>query len=357
MASSASSNPLGPASGMPPAARRIVVLATGGTIAGEAARATDSVGYASARRSVQDLIAAVPALAGFDLEAEQLAQVDSKDMTHALWSRLARRAAAHLARDDIVGVVVTHGTDTLEETAWLLHRVLAPSLRTKPLVLTAAMRPATSLQADGPQNLFDAVTVAAWPGAAGVVLTMGGRVWAGAEARKVHPWRLDAFDGGEAGPVALVRDGEITVLRAWPLDHAAPAPAADDLPARDEDWPWVEIITSHAGANGSAVRLLLRTRQAGGAALMADRLHGLVVATTGNGSIHASLSEALEDARAAGVTILRATRCAGGGIVELTGQGRSSSLPSAGGLTPAQARVELLLQGLNQEPSVGPRRP
>jgi L-asparaginase len=349
------------------AARRVVVLGTGGTIAGVATSATDNVGYASAQRGVADLLAAVPALARFHVEAEQVAQVDSSDMRHGIWSTLARRCAAHLARPEVDGVVVTHGTDTLEETAWLLHRVLGAAAGSlsdddragdhtphKPVVLTAAMRPATSLQADGPQNLLDAVTVAAEPGASGVLLALAGQVWSGAEVRKVHTWRLEAFDAGDAGPVALLREGRVAPLRLWP-GFGAPAdvsawpaaPAATDLPALDDGWPWVEIVASHAGAGPRAVQ-----------ALRAAGVHGLVVACTGNGSVHESLEAALRAACAGGVPVLRATRCAGGGIVEpgavLQSAGRvveggapsmtSGRLPSAGDLTPAQARVELMLR-------------
>ena len=120
---------------MPSPASRIVILGTGGTIAGQAARADDAVGYTAGALGVQVLIDAVPPLQAVDLEAEQVAQLDSKDMDAATWQRLAQRAAHHLARPEVQGVVVTHGTDTLEETAWFLHRVLAPA---KPLVLTAA---------------------------------------------------------------------------------------------------------------------------------------------------------------------------------------------------------------------------
>ena len=132
---------------MPNPLQRIVILGTGGTIAGQSAARTDNVGYRAGELGVAQLVAAIPALAGWPLEAEQVAQLDSKDMSHAIWRALAERVAAHLARPDVAGLVITHGTDTLEETAWLLHRVLAP---TKPVVLTAAMRPASALQADGP---------------------------------------------------------------------------------------------------------------------------------------------------------------------------------------------------------------
>ena len=125
---------------------KIVILGTGGTIAGTAARADDAIGYTAAQIDVAQLVAAVPHLAGFPIECEQVAQIDSKDMDHATWQRLARRCAHHLARDAVTGVVVTHGTDTLEETAYFLHRVLGSA---KPLVLTAAMRPATTTLTPG----------------------------------------------------------------------------------------------------------------------------------------------------------------------------------------------------------------
>jgi L-asparaginase len=186
--------------------QNIVILGTGGTIAGQAARADDSVGYRAGTLGVQALIDAVPPLRGWPLETEQVASLDSKDMDAATWQRLAQRAAHHLARPEVRGVVVTHGTDTLEETAWFLHRVLAPA---RPLVLTAAMRPASALSADGPQNLLDAVILAAEAGAAGVMAVLAGEVQGAAELRKRHTLRQEAFRGGDAGPLALVADGRV----------------------------------------------------------------------------------------------------------------------------------------------------
>ena len=219
-------------------ASKIVVLGTGGTIAGTSLDAADNVGYTAAQLEVSSLVRAVPPLADVPLEAEQVAQVDSKDMSHAVWRALALRCAHHLARPEVAGIVITHGTDTLEETAWFLQRVLAPA---KPIVLTAAMRPATALQSDGPQNLLDAVCVARSAVASGVVAVLGGQVHGARDVRKVHPYRLDAFSSGDAGPIGHVEEGELRVFRAWPHGDALGVAA---LPADVSAWPRVEIVTS-----------------------------------------------------------------------------------------------------------------
>ncbi len=300
-----------------------VILGTRGTIAGTAASAQDSIGYRAAQLGVRALVAAVPALQGLRLQTEQVAQVDSKDMSHAVWQALAWRVVAHLARPEVSGVVVTHGTDTLEETAYFLHRVLAPA---KPLVLTAAMRPATALMADGPQNLLDAVTLARLPTASGVLAVLNGRVHTAADLRKVHGHALDAFSSGEAGVLGLIEDGQVRRFRPWPDGSAHPASAA--LMSGPAAWPVVDIVTSHAGVRAAVVD-----------ALVAAGAQGLVIAGTGNGSLHAELEVAVVRALACGVRVVRTSRCPFGGVVGSLAAG----LPSAGPLTPPQARVELLL--------------
>lgn len=311
-------------------ARRIVVLGTGGTIAGTADHAEDNVGYTAGQVAVAQLLAAVPALRrrceeGWAIESEQVAQIDSKDMGHAVWRRLAERVQVHLDRPEVDGIVVTHGTDTLEETSYLLQRVLAPG---KPVVLTAAMRPASAAQPDGPQNLADAVTVAGLPGACGVVAVLAGKVWMGTEVRKVHPYRPDAFDAGDAGPLAHVEEQRVRQLRAWPTGVSLGLQVlAADI------WPEVQIIMSHAGADSRMVDLLM---EAG--------VQGLVVAATGNGTVHHDLLSALLRAQSAGVAVVRALR-GGGGCIVPTGH---DLVPDAGALTAGQARVEILLRLLSR---------
>ena len=303
----------------------VVVLGTGGTIAGTAASPADNIGYCAAQVGVERLLDGLPSDAA-RLEAEQVAQVDSKDMDFAIWRALAERVAHHLGRPEVAGIVITHGTDTLEETAYFLHRVFAPL---KPVVLTGAMRPASSLQADGPQNLRDAISVAATPDAAGVVVAMAGTVHGGDVVRKVHPYRLDAFSSGDAGPVARIEEGVLRLLRGWPAGHAVGLAL---LPEHASGWPVVEILTSCSGARSAIV-----------AALRALGVHGIVVATTGNGRVHHDLEVALREAQACGIAVLRSTRCLDGRIIEGEA-GSGGELPSANALTPVQARIELMLR-------------
>ena len=303
--------------------RKIVVLGTGGTLAGTSDSVTDNLGYSAAQLGIEQLLTSIPSLHGLPLASEQVAQVDSKDMDEALWSRLVLRCAHWLSQDDVQGLVVTHGTDTLEETAYLLHALLAPA---KPVVLTCAMRPATSLQADGPQNIVDAVTVALWPGAAGVVAVCAGAIHGAVDVRKHHSYRLDAFSSDDAGPIGQVEEGRLRLHRGWPA--AGPVHPALASIAQEGGWPQVEIVTSHAGASSRLVD-----------GLVAQGVRGLVVAGTGNGTIHRALDAALKAAQAQGVRVVRATRCAGGVVL---GPPEDCFEPAAG-LSPVKARIALQL--------------
>lgn len=311
-------------------ARQVVVLGTGGTIAGTGTDPQQAWRYQAAQLSVEQLVQAVPELAGVSLRCEQVAQVDSKDMAWPVWRNLAQALALELARDEVAGVVITHGTDTLEETAYLLHLL---SDGAKPIVLTAAMRPATAPDADGPRNLRDAVKVALWAseqGRGGVVAVMASHVWSGAHVRKMHSHVIDAFDGGGALPLAtLLPDGDVLALvEAWP-DSGRLGWGCVQVPVP----PRVEVVTSHADADGVMVRALWA---------VAPDLKGIVVACTGHGTINAPLERALQEMRLAGVTVWRSSRVARGGVQPREGD----EFPAVEGLTAAQARVALVLHEL-----------
>ena len=207
--------------------KKVVVLGTGGTIAGTASSVDDNIGYTAAQVGVDQLLLAIPGLdrvlAGRNLVAEQVAQIDSKDMGFEVWRQLRARVAHHLAQPDVVGVVITHGTDTLEETAFFLHSALpAVDLQGKPVVLTCAMRPASALTPDGPQNVMDAVAVACAPGASGVIAVCAGVVHGAVDVQKVHSYRVDAFDSGDSGPLGYIEEGRVRLVRNWPTAPVSP---------------------------------------------------------------------------------------------------------------------------------------
>lgn len=320
------------------APEKIVVLGTGGTIAGTATSSLDNLGYKAAQVGVADLLNALPGLsvtlAGHTLVSEQVAQIDSKDMSFAVWQQLALRVSHYLAQDDVKGIVVTHGTDTLEETAYFLYAVLPQSLMVrKPVVLTCAMRPASSTAPDGPQNVVDAITVALTPGACGVVAVCAGTLHGALEVQKVNTYRLDAFNSGDAGPLGYVEEGRIRLIRNWPVAPVDCAQAAIEKIASVTQWPRVEIVMNYVGASGGIVDALLTQT---GAALP---VRGLVVAATGNGTVHHDLEAALLRAQAVGVTVVLTTRCANGRVLPKP----DNAFTDSQGLSPVKARVALML--------------
>ena len=307
-------------------ATKMVVLGTGGTIAGTAASALDNIGYTAAQLGVDALLQAVPGLSALSekWECEQVSQVDSKDMEFAVWIALAQRCQAHLDDPQVRGVVITHGTDTLEETAWFLHSVLNAR---KPVVLTCAMRPATALAPDGPQNLLDAVVVAGAAGAAGVLVVCAGEIHGAQRVQKMHPYRVNAFASGDAGPWGWVEERAVR----WALGACPPLQGQrsqrsffDALP-----WPRVEIVMNYAGGSAGVVDALVR-----------DGVQGIVVAGTGNGTLHFALQAALERAQMAGVAVRVTTRCPLGQVLPKP----ADLLPLARGLSPVKALITLLLE-------------
>jgi L-asparaginase len=310
--------------------QKVVVLGTGGTIAGTAANASEQVAYIAAQLGVAQLTAALPgldaALAGRQLLVEQVAQLDSKDMDHATWQLLARRCTHWLAHADVDALVITHGTDTIEETAWFLQVVLQPS---KPVVMVCAMRPASSDEADGPQNLHDALVVSAQPLAAGVSVVCAGVIHSARHVQKVHPYRLDAFSSGDAGPLGWIQADQVRWSSAHQEASASTGILAEQiLRTNVSQWPVVEVALSHAGASRRAVDALVQ----GGVA-------GLVVAASGNGTVHHEVQAALRDAQRRGVQVRRSTRCQEGPMV-----GNSSPWSDMDGLSPLKARISLMLE-------------
>jgi len=225
-------------------------------------------------------------------------------------SRLAQRIGDHLEQGDVTGIVVTHGTDTLEETAFFSSTVLPHSLLTvKPVVLTCAMRPATADFPDGPQNLRDAVLTALNPAAHGVLLVCAGTVHDGRAVQKFHAYRVDAFKSGETGPLGVVEDGRIRWINPIPAMGCTAGPWKL-LGTVMTAWPRVELVVNAVGVGGATVRALCRSSVED-----ASPLRGIVVAGTGNGTMNADMEAALRVAEGQGIRVLVLTRCAEGQVV------------------------------------------
>lgn len=303
------------------------VLATGGTIAGVAASSASATDYLPAALGIEVLLGAVPALSEVArIDGRQIASIDSRNATPAFWQSTARAVQAALDDPDVDGVIVTHGTDTVEETAWYLHLTLKSN---KPIVMVAAMRPASSLSADGPLNLLNAARVAADPRAAGrgVLLVMNHQIFGARGVRKTHTMRPDAF-GSTDGVLGQVHDEMIdwSVRSAFP--HTLATPFSCNTPLVD-----VEILLAYAGVNP---RLIDAARALGA--------RGLVWAGSGNGSASDDILDALHAAAADGVPVVRASRTGGGPVHKHEhGVPAPRHLVDAGTLNPVQARILLML--------------
>jgi L-asparaginase len=336
--------------------QKIVVLGTGGTIAGTAGSSADHTGYTAAQIGVSQLVLAIKglseALEGCELVTEQIAQLDSKDMDFASMARLSSRCAHWLGQTDVVAVLVTHGTDTLEETAWFLHLTLPAALQAaKPVVLTCAMRPATSSEADGPRNVLDAVRVAQEPLARGVLVVCAGDVHHAANVQKVHSYALNAFGSGAQALAAQVQGGQVHWAslenhfgkKNEQFSDVDIGKFAINIIVDDAPWPRVEILLNHTHSNGGLVRALMAQRNENPAASM-PKLQGIVVAATGNGTLAHDLQAALCDAQQQGIVVVRSTRCVWGSVTAVAGDVLSSTP-----LTPLKARIALVLQLLQKD--------
>jgi len=285
-----------------PSRPRIAVVATGGTIAGVGAASSDgsfSAAYRAAVTPVDALIAAAPGLARLaELHAEQLMQIDSADFSDQGLLQLARRVAALCARSDIDGVVVTHGTDTMEESAYFLH-LTVPSR--KPVVLTGAMRPATSLLADGPVNLLHAVAVAAHRSSVGrgVLVVMNEEIHSARDVTKAHIMRLDAFVSPH-GPLGLVVEGAPRWYRAVARPHTADSEF--DI-GRIAALPLTGVVNGH-GSMGRGMY-----------AWVAAGARAIVHVGVGGGSVPLMQRAVLHELCQRGVQVVRASRVGAGPII------------------------------------------
>ncbi|PLW68998.1 L-asparaginase 2 [Pseudohalioglobus lutimaris] len=307
----------------------IVILATGGTIAGAAATGTQA-GYSSGQVGVQALMEAVPQLQELaNIRGEQVANVGSQDMDDSIWLQLAQRTNSLLAQDDVDGVVITHGTDTIEETAYFLNLVVDSN---KPVVMTAAMRPATALSADGPLNIFNAVAVAADPEAAGrgVLVVINDDIHGARGMTKTSTTDVQTFVSAERGLMGATLYGDNRWFRHPYRTHTRDSTfSVDDLGVL----PRVDVIYISAGVSPDLVD-----------AAVANGAKGIVTAGVGNGNMTGAAVAAVARAVKQGVVVVRSTRVTSGTVgrkVEIDDDALGTV--ASGELNPAQSRVLLKL--------------
>jgi L-asparaginase len=308
---------------------RVVILATGGTIAGAAA-STTSAGYSSGAVAVDTLIAAVPQMKEIaDVRGEQIASIGSQDMNDEVWVKLAVRTNELLASDRVDGVVITHGTDTLEETSYFLDLVVKSD---KPVVMTGSMRPSTALSADGPLNIYNAVAVAADPQSAGrgVLVVVNDDIHSAHDLVKTHTTDVETFSSNEPGLVGVTLFGKQEYYRTPAKPHTKQT-VFTVLPG--EKLPRVDIIYAHANMSPDLID-----------AAVANGAKGLVIAGVGDGNMTSPALEAVKRAVAKGVVVVRSSRT-GRGIIRRNIEVNDDQFGTVASmdLNPGKARVLLQL--------------
>jgi len=314
---------------------KIAVLATGGTIAG-AQPSSSQVGYKSGTFSVDDLIKAVPQLKEVaDLTGEQVANIGSQTMNHDVWLKLAKRVNEVLKDSGTDGVVITHGTDTLEETAYFLSLVVKSD---KPVVLVGSMRPATAISADGPANLYNAVALAASPEARGrgPMIVIDDEIHYAREAQKTNTTELDTFHSPNRGRAGVMSVGKIGFFSQNTTRHTTNSEFTVDG-KNAGDLPRVEIVYSYENLGPEIIDFLVK-----------QDVKGIVLAGVGDGNSTDAAIAALSAAAKKGVAVVRSSRT-GSGLVARNVEVDDDKLGFIASmeLSPQKARILLMLALMN----------
>jgi L-asparaginase len=306
------------------------VLATGGTIAGAQASAT-SYDYKPGTYDVQALLETVPHLEKLALvTGEQIANIGSYDMTGALWLRLGRRVNEVLVSPDSDAVLITHGTDTLEETAYFLSLVTKSD---KPVVVVGSMRPATALSPDGPANIYNGVAVATSADARGkgTLVVLNDTIHYARNLTKTDTTGVQTFASLNRGPAGLVHTGTVDWFE--PMDRKVGRATEFSLDGVDS-LPRVDVLYAYADMNADLVDAAVH----GGS-------KGIVIAGMGNGSMPTPVLDALTKAAKSGVVVVRSTRVSSGVVLRNSGvfNDDERGFVVSGELNPAKSRVLLQL--------------
>jgi len=317
------------ASGVDAQSARIRLLATGGTIAGAQAKPGE-YGYKSGAFNVQDLISAVPNLDKLAvITGEQVVNIGSQDMNDEVWLKLANRLKAAVASPDVDGVVITHGTDTLEETSYFLSLVTHSD---KPVVMVGSMRPATAVSADGPGNLYNAVATAMNPGARGrgVLVELNDEIHYARNVQKTNTSSVQTFASVNRGPAGLVNTGKISWFQPMDKKHGTTSEFSVDGLTK---LPRVDILYAYPNMSVDLIDAAIK-----------DGAAGIVIAGVGDGNMTKPALDRVTAAAKAGVVVVRSSRV-GSGITYRNNEVDDDKLGlvASGELSPGKSRVLLQL--------------
>ncbi|EPP1530730.1 type II asparaginase [Campylobacter jejuni] len=313
---------------MKKAKSRIAILGTGGTIAGFIDSTIATTGYTAGAIDIDVLIKAVPQIRDLaDISWEQIANIDSSNMCDEIWLRLAKKIAKLFA-EGIDGVVITHGTDTMEETAYFLNLTIKSD---KPVVLVGAMRPSTAISADGPKNLYNAAALVANKEAKnkGVMVAINDKILSARGVVKTHSLNVDAFSSPDFGDLGYIVDGKVFFYNNVTKAHTKNAPF--DV-SKLTSLPKVDILYSYSN-DGSGVAAK---------ALFEHGTKGIVVAGSGAGSIHKNQKDVLKELLKKGLKVVVSSRVVAG-CVAVSDSDEKLGFISAEDLNPQKARVLLIL--------------
>lgn len=313
---------------MKKAKSRIAILGTGGTIAGFIDSTIATTGYTAGAIDIDVLIKAVPQIRDLaDISWEQIANIDSSNMCDEIWLRLAKKIAKLFA-EGIDGVVITHGTDTMEETAYFLNLTIKSD---KPVVLVGAMRPSTAISADGPKNLYNAVALVANKEAKnkGVMVAINDKILSARGVVKTHSLNVDAFSSPDFGDLGYIVDGKVFFYNNITKAHTKNTPF--DI-SNFTSLPKVDILYSYSN-DGSGVAAK---------ALFEHGTKGIVVAGSGAGSIHKNQKDVLKELLKKGLKVVVSSRVVAG-CVAVSDSDEKLGFISAEDLNPQKARVLLML--------------
>lgn len=308
---------------------KVRIIATGGTIAGVSKSATES-SYKAGELGVFQLLQAVPEVKNLaDVSGEQLVKIGSQDMNDDVWLKLAKRINELLNKEGYDGVVITHGTDTMEETAYFLNLTVHSN---KPVVMVGAMRPSTGMSADGPLNLYNAVAVAASPNASGrgVMVVMNDVVLDAKDVIKTNTTAVETFQGANYGKLAYIHNGKTYFTRTPQNKHTTQSVFnVDNL----RSLPKVGIVYGYSNMSELPMK-----------AFVDAKFDGIVYAGVGNGNFYHTLFDMAVQAQQKGIQIVRSSRVATGATtLDAEVDDAKYHFVAAQALNPQKARVLLML--------------